>query len=132
MANFHEQYGIPIEAQTQVDGTFLDIAIDALNSGRGLQSETRDELENIQARTQTLTAEALLADETIPHDVIQNLGRISFIDTLCLISTEVVTKKDLKRIKNPDESIAEFVKYPGLLKDGIEYHRRLFRQIERE
>jgi ribulose 1,5-bisphosphate carboxylase large subunit-like protein len=84
-----QKYGISPVEQARVDAEFLHQTLDYLAPGViVLPVETRDELEDIYLRTHTAMHNAVVESREVETEVLVNLGRLSFIDTMKLPSSE--------------------------------------------
>ncbi len=83
-----ESLGLSKEQQANIDTVFLDATMSSVPQKNGLASDTADELELIKARTFEGAHDAIIAEREISPAIIQNLGKISFLDSLALSTGE--------------------------------------------
>src|ERR1700760_3011050 len=97
-----ERLGISPEQQSQVDSIFIDTALEALNqkvnywerAALVCQGSLADELESIQRRNYDEAHDALLKGEEITPVLMQLMGKLAFIDTLVLPSSQILDPKE--------------------------------------
>jgi len=95
-----EKLGIPAEQQAQVDHVFIDTTLAALNQKTHyweraalVRGDLADELEAVQTRVHDEAHDAMVRGDQIPSEVVQMMGKIAFIDTLALPSSEILKPK---------------------------------------
>jgi hypothetical protein len=97
-----EHLGLSPEQQFQIDDIFLDTTLLALTqktkywdrAGLTYWGDLADELEAIHARAYNHAHEAVGAREEIDPMVTGIIGKLAFIDSLALPSSEELTRKD--------------------------------------
>jgi hypothetical protein len=96
-----ERLGIDPVQQSLVDNIFIDTTLGALNqkahywerAALVCQGDLANELESIQKRSYNEAHNALIKEDKITPVIIQLMGKLAFIDTLALPSSQILDPK---------------------------------------
>lgn len=97
-----ERLGLTLKQQAQIDDIFVDTTLQALSSQKHYWEraalvkigDLADELESIHARTFDQAHGAIMEDKEIDPVITGLIGKLAFIDSLALPSSQVLGKKE--------------------------------------